>query len=211
MAALVQMRGASMVTVSAASIPPGEYVPTADRRICMHGVSWDTFQKLTELRGETKPRVTYLEGTLELMSPSPNHEQISRRLARVIEEYLEQMDIPYEAVGAWLVTDASAEAALEPDECYVIGDVAKPRPDLALEVIWTSGGIAKLEVYRRLGIREVWFWKQDQITFHVLVGNAYEERITSELVPQFDRKLACEMLELPSLHDVRRALRERLG
>jgi hypothetical protein len=30
-------------------------------------------------------------------------------------------------------------------------------------VIWTSGGIDKLEVYRRLRVREVWIWKSGRI------------------------------------------------
>jgi Uma2 family endonuclease len=114
-------------------------------------------------------------------------------------------------VGAWLLKHAPKEAGLEPDDCYIIGDLDKPVPDLAVEVVWTSGGIGKLEVYRRLGVGEVWFWKDDAITFHVLVGDTYEQRETSACVPQFDRQLAYEMLELPSLSDVKRALRERLG
>lgn len=64
-------------------------------------------------------------------------------------------------------------------------------------------------MYRRLGIGEVWFWKNDAITFHVLVGDAYEQRETSAWVPQFDRQLAYDMLALPSLSAVKRALREQ--
>lgn len=115
------------------------------------------------------------------------------------------------ASGLGYLKHAPKEAGLEPDECYLVGDLEKERPDLAIEVVWTSGGIQKLEVYRRLGIGEVWFWKDDVITFHVLVGDVYEERTASALLPAFDRQLAYEMLELPSLSAVKRALRERLG
>jgi Uma2 family endonuclease len=200
-----------MVTVSVDSVRPGEYVPTADQRVVMYGLSWADFESFLALRGERLPRVTYLEGTLELMSPSRDHEKINARLARTVEAYLDLRDIPYECVGAWLLKNAPTEAGLEPDCCYLVGNLDRERPDLAIEVVWTSGGIQKLEVYRRLGIGEVWFWKDDEITFHVLVGDAYEERTTSALLPQFDRQLAYEMLELPSLSDVKRALRERLG
>jgi len=44
---------------------------------------------------------------------------------------------------------------LEPDECYLVGDQDKSAPDLAIEVIGTSGGIDKLEIYRRLDVGEV--------------------------------------------------------
>lgn len=59
--------------------------------------------------------------------------------------------------------------------------------------------------------REVWFWKDDAITFPVLVGDAYEKRTTSALGPALDCQLADELLELPSLSAVKRALGERLS
>ena len=67
-------------------------------------------------------------------------------------------------------------AILEPDECYLIGDQARDTPDLAIEVVWTSGGIDKLEIYRRLGVREVWRWKDSRIEVYVLREQHYESR-----------------------------------
>ena len=62
------------------------------------------------------------------------------------------------------------EAGCEADECYIFGPRPrdKARPDLAIEVVWTSGGLDKLEVYRRLEVGEVWFWKDGVIAVHVL-------------------------------------------
>jgi Uma2 family endonuclease len=200
-----------MVTVSVDSIPKGEYVPTADHRVVMYGLSWTDFESFLALRGDSGPRVTYLEGTLELMSPSRDHEVIKKRLAALAEAYMEQVDVRYEGVGAWLLQHAPEEAGLEPDECYIVGAPNKERPALAIEVVWTSGGIQKLEVYRRLGVGEVWFWKDDAITFHVLIDGVYEQREASTVLPTFDRQLAYEILTLPTLSDVKRALRERLG
>jgi len=53
------------------------------------------------------------------------------------------------------------------------------KPDLAIEVVGSSGGIDKLEIYRKLGVREVWYWQRRRITPYVLVGDAYEERAVS--------------------------------
>jgi hypothetical protein len=54
-----------------------------------------------------------------------------------------QVDIsPY---GSWTHENEKSDRAAEPDECYVLGDSAEPeRCDLAIEVIWTSGGLNKL-------------------------------------------------------------------
>ena len=43
------------------------------------------------------------------------------------------------------------QAGKEPDECYCLY-TDKDIPDLAIEVIYTSGGIDTLEIYRRIGI-----------------------------------------------------------
>lgn len=181
-----------------------------DERVVMTNVSWDAFESLLIKRGESGPRVTYLEGTLELMSPSRDHDIISRRFAAVVEQYLDHLGIVWDGAGAWLLKNAPTEAGLEPDECYLLYDPTKKRPDLAIEVVWTSGGIDKLEIYRRLGVGEVWFWIDDEITVHVLTETGFEQREQSQCLPGFDFSLVTEMLALPSLSAVRKALRERL-
>jgi Uma2 family endonuclease len=44
----------------------------------------------------------------------------------------------------------------------------KSIPDLAIEVVITSGSIDKLETYRRLGVTEVWLWKVNQLKLYSL-------------------------------------------
>jgi Uma2 family endonuclease len=62
-------------------------------------------------------------------------------------------------------------------------------PDLAIEVVWTSGGIDKLDVYRGLGVGEVWIWREGAIEVYVLAGDAYERRARSEALPDIDLSL----------------------
>ncbi len=45
--------------------------------------------------------------------------------------------------------------------------LGREAPDLAIEVIWTSGGIDKLESYRGLGVGEVWFWREGRMEVFV--------------------------------------------
>ncbi len=96
---------------------------------------------------------------------------------------------------------------LEPDKCYLFHDTKKSRPDLALEVVWTSGGIGKLEIYERLGIGEVWFWIDDAVTIHVLTESGFAQRDRSACLPGFDFNLVLEMLKLPTLSEVRKQIR----
>ena len=59
------------------------------------------------------------------------------------------------------------EAGAEPDESWCIGEEAE-FPHLVVEVALTSGGISKLELYRRFGIGEVWIWRKEKIEAWVL-------------------------------------------
>ncbi len=181
------------------AVPLGEFVPEADRRIVLHGLGWAGYQALLALRGERRgPRIAYLDGSVELMGPSRNHEGIKSSLGRLLEAYCTERGIAWSPYGAWLLDDESAEAGAEPDECYIFGadPNSKAIPDLVIEVVWTSGGINKREIYRRLGIREVWFWKRDAITLFVLDGDDYTQRNESEWVPGVDLALLCRLTDV---------------
>jgi Uma2 family endonuclease len=83
-----------MLMVSAAPLDASVVRRSVDQRVVLHGVSWDDFESLLAIRGESAAvRVTYLEGELELMSPSQDHEAIKTLLARLLEAYAEDRDI----------------------------------------------------------------------------------------------------------------------
>lgn len=57
--------------------------PKEDHFVRLRGVSWSDYQRLLEIRGEcSTPRITYLEGLLEIMSPSRSHLSIAQFLDR---------------------------------------------------------------------------------------------------------------------------------
>lgn len=186
-----------MSTQTASRLPPGEIVGTADQRIIMHGVGWDQFEAILALRGDAAgPRMTYLHGELELMSPSRNHESIKKLLARMIELYALEEGIHLSGYGSWTLRNAPKERALEPDECYIVGDTRlKDTPDLAIEVIWTSGGLDKLEVYRALGVEEVWLWRDGTIRMYRLSGEHYTDLARSLAFPDLDVSLLARLAD----------------
>ncbi|MEG4346769.1 Uma2 family endonuclease [Microcoleus sp. A003_D6] len=73
----------------------------------------------------------------------------------------------------------------EADKSYELGADRK-RPDLAIEVVVTSGGIDKLEAYKPLKIPEVWFWEKSQLSLYGLRQEGYEQIGCSELLPELD-------------------------
>jgi Uma2 family endonuclease len=194
-------------------IPLGEHVPTADDRIVMHGVPWSHYETQLALRGDASvPRISYLDGVMELMSPSKHHERIKSYIGRLVEAFALEREIDLSPYGAWTLKAAPKRAGVEPDECYLIGpDQDRDTPDLVIEVIWTSGGIDKLEAYQRLRVPEVWFWKDGAIQIHRLSGDRYEARATSSCLPGLDLRLLMSFLDHPTAIQAVKAFRAALA
>lgn len=204
---------AAMVSSKEGTIRPGEHVPTADERVVMYGIDWNGYETLLALRGErSQPRMAYLDGAVELMTTSRGHEWIKKRIAALLEAYLVELDIDFGAYGQWTMKKQKKKAGAEADDCYQLGrDQTERFPDIAIEVVWTHGGLDKLEIYRRLGVREVWYWIDDRITVHILTGDRYVEHDRSQLLPGVDIRLIESLLDLPLQSDAVKALRQRLA
>lgn len=191
--------------------------PTEDHVVQLSNATWEDYERILEMRGDrSAPRVTYVDGLLEIMSPSRDHERIKSLIGRLVEAYCLREDIPFMPYGSWTLKDRRRRRGAEADECYVFGEGPARRPHLAIEVIWTSGGIDKLEVYRGLGVQEVWIWRQGKLTVHALRGAKrpqrsrptktsarkprYVELTRSELLPDLDLDLLVQFLDRKSVN-----------
>jgi Uma2 family endonuclease len=104
------------------------------------------------------------------------------------------------------------QAGVEPDECYLLGaDQERTTPDLVIEVVWTSGGINKLEIYRRLEVPEVWFWKDDALCIYFLHGDRYLVSSVSKGLPKLDTALLTAFLKHPTAMQAVRGYRAALS
>lgn len=161
-----------------------------DQIVLLGHATWADYERLLRMRGEhSAPRIAYLEGTVEIMSPSDSHEGIKSLIGRLVEAWCDVNGIEFSPFGAWTLKKKSERRGAEPDECYLIGDyrVRPRRPDFAIEVIWTAGGLDKLEIYRKLGVPEVWIWEDGELDAYVLHRGARYERLdTSEILRGID-------------------------
>lgn len=162
--------------------------PLEDKIVLLRDATWADYQRHLEMRGDhSAPRFAYLEGVLEIMSPSLTHESIKSLIGRLVEVWCLENAIEFRTCGSWTIEKKAESRGVEPDECYVFGDVIDPvSPDLAIEVVWTSGGLNKLEIYRKLNVREVWFWRRGRLTVHALRGETYEAIAHSEILRGID-------------------------
>jgi Uma2 family endonuclease len=159
-----------------------------EQRMLVRGVRWKDYVILREALDTPGLRMTYYKGALEFMSPSRNHELWKKNIARLIEFYALERGIDLYGYGGTTFRREAEERGLEPDECYAVdrvmpeGDV----PDIALEVIYTSPLLDKLEVYRGLGVREVWLFEKGTFSVFGLEGGRYVRLERSTLVPTLD-------------------------
>jgi len=186
--------------------------PVEDKIVVLRGLSWSDYQRQLELRGDRSlPRFAYLEGDLEIMTPSQPHESLTSRIGRLVEVWCLEKGIEFSPYGSWTLQDKETERGVEADECYVFGvEPEADRPHLAIEVVWTSGGLRKLDIYVKLGVREVWFWRKGRITVHVLSGNQYLESTTSGVLPGIDLVQLCSYLDRPTASQAIREYRAAL-
>jgi len=191
--------------------PAGPREPSHVWRI--DGATWGDFQRLLELRGDRSvPRFAYLQGTLEIMSPSRSHEHIKSMIGCLVEAWCIERGVDIMPYGSWLLESKTHGRGIEPDECYVVGEVTEPDvPDLAIEVVWSSGGLDKLEIYRKLRVREVWYWMDERLHLYALRSSAYEPIARSEVLPGLDHELLLRHLDFLSVtkavNEFRAALR----
>jgi Uma2 family endonuclease len=163
----------------------------AEPRIPLHGVTWEQYEAMvTAVGSRPRLRMTYLEGLLEIMTISAEHEMLKKMIARLIEVYALEKDIELFSCGSATYRSAAAVRGLEPDESYCVG-TRKDYPDFAIEVVLTSGGLDKLKVYQGLGVPEVWFWQDGTLTVKKLQANGegYIPVSRSVLLPDLDINL----------------------
>src|SRR5713226_4677458 len=135
-----------------------------EERLIICGLSWQRYLALDKALGDDRPgpRFYYLDGDLEIMTTSNEHERIKKWLADLMAVYFAQTGIEIMPRGQATMRRALKKAGAEPDESWCIGE-EKKFPDLVLEIALTSGGVSKLELYRRFKVPEVWFWRRNKL------------------------------------------------
>jgi Uma2 family endonuclease len=170
-----------------------------EQRLLMPGTyTWKEFEALENLLAESPGlRITYLDGSIEIMTLGEAHEQIKSLIGMFLEAYLIAMEIEFIPVGSATRRGEEKGTSFEPDESYYLY-VKKEQPDLAIEVILTSGNLRKLEKYRRFQIPEVWLWEDNQLQVYYLSAEGYDLVDRSQLLPKLDLDLLVRCVQIPS-------------
>ena len=169
---------------------------TGEDRIVLSGISWELYEQLRDNEENWHVHMAYNEGTLELMSPSSDHEAISRLIGRMIESFTEDLSIPCRSLKSTTWKRRDLVKGLEADECYYILNHHRvnkrrtvdlsldPPPDLVIETEVSRSVVQKLQIYAALGVPEIWRWRTSGLTAYSLEKSGkYVEREFSLNLP----------------------------
>lgn len=150
-----------------------------DQATVYHDRTWEQFKHIQKgLEGFPSVRLSYYNGTIEILMPGENHEFFKTIIGFLLELFLMQRGVEFIPAGS-MTQEKAGTASVQADESYWIAQ-KKSVPDLSVEVIFTNR-VNKLERYRALGVFEVWFWEDGVFTLHHLRAHGYEQVRCSEL------------------------------
>lgn len=178
----------------------------AEHRVLIDGVSWQTYSALVDESEHASGRMSYDEGTLEIMCPALPHESSKSLIGRMIDmfTFIRRIEIRSSASTAFRRNDL--KRGFEADESYYIQNAElirgrreidlsiDPPPDLVIEVEITKSAINKLRMFASMEIPEVWRYDGKVLSIGVLQSDRYSESELSRVLPGFPVALASELL-----------------
>jgi Uma2 family endonuclease len=147
-----------------------------------------TYRDYLELPEEPGYRFEVLEGVL-VKDPSPNvaHQRVSRRLQRILEDYLWKADPEGEIFDAPLDVTFHDTTVVQPDLFYVSGEQKQiikdtridDAPALVVEILSSSTNrkdrLQKMQIYQKVRVQHYWLVDPDEKTIECfqLIGDLY--------------------------------------
>lgn len=203
------------------------------QRVILHGVRWETYERLLEdLADCSAPRLTFDGKTLEIMSPTPEHEEYNRTLALLVEVAAEEMGIDLRRLGSTTFKRQDLLKGFEPDSCFYIQSVARvsskkgfdlardPPPDLIIEIDITSPSLDRFPIFAQTGVPEVWRYDGKRVQVFLMADGTdqYREAEHSAALPLLSSAIINQFLEESAsvkstawLRRVRQWIRAQMG
>ena len=194
-------------------------------RVVLHGISWEQFERLLEDLGDHRAaRIAYDNGTLEIMTPLPEHEHFKEVIGDAVKDIAEELELDYESYGSTTWRNRVKMAGVEPDNCFYFQHEAAvrgrldlnlsqgdPPPDLVLEIDMTSKSLDRFPIYARLEVPELWRYDEDELKIYHLQAGEYIEAETSLALPRLPIRELPQLIETyraAGRRAIRRAVRE---
>jgi Uma2 family endonuclease len=167
----------------------------------------DYAQLLAELGDSNRVRVSYYQGRLEVMIPSPIHEIFKELISDIGRITADLTGVDLEKLGSTTFTPGTFGAGAEPDTCFYVQNAARiigkrkidlsvdPPPDVAVEIDISSDSSDKLAIYQSLRVPEVWIYNGVRMRIHFLTDQGYVDAPNSLAFPLLTADALTEALE----------------
>lgn len=167
----------------------------AAERFVFEVADWRFYELILRKTGDRRVFVTFDGERLEVMSPSFRHDLSAERLAVLVRQVLNHVNVPSLGAGSFTLKKRKASRGLEPDRCFYIRSVnairgkqevdlrSDPPPDLAIEVEISRRLLDRIDIYRRLGVPEVWCYDGNRLRVLRLGKEGYDEVTRSPALP----------------------------
>ena len=169
--------------------------PPEQRTILRH-VSWETYQRLLQdFENSSAPRLTYDRGTLEIMTPLPEHEEYGRLFEFVLAAVEEATGTKVYSFGSTTFSREDLQKGFEADACFYVQNGSRvrgkdrldlqvdPPPDLVIEIDISHPSLRKLPIYAQIGVPEVWRYVAGAMEILLLDGERYVQVPSSRALP----------------------------
>jgi Uma2 family endonuclease len=171
--------------------------PPDEQRVVIYNVDWDAYRTISEVLAGRHVRLTYDQGTLELMTISGTHGNCGWLLGRLIAVLSEEHDLPIKGFSDMTCSREDMARGLEPDHCFYITNEQRvrhaedidlehdPPPDLGIEVDISRNSRSRMSIYAALKVPEVWRYDGEVLVVHRLNTNGqYDAVERSEFFPR---------------------------
>jgi Uma2 family endonuclease len=140
----------------------------AEKRMTFHGLSWQAYKQIANALSESsRARLTFDDGTLEIVMPLEFHEFSSILFGRFVYILAVELGLSIKSMGSTTLDRKDLLKGVEPDQAFYIQnqplvkgrdvDIYKdPAPDLVIEIDITHTDIRKVALYASLGVPEFW-------------------------------------------------------
>jgi Uma2 family endonuclease len=173
------------MTIATATPAQLDEIYSAHVRFLLYDVDWRFYESILKKVEDRHVFVTYNKGSLELMSPSWEHDKSAEILGLIIRLLAEAQELPVTGGASTTFRRKDLEAALEPDRCFYIKNEHRirgkkridlrrdPPSDLAIEIKISRRLLDRESIYAALGVPELWRYdrKSLRVSSNFIAGN----------------------------------------
>ena len=173
-----------------------------DTVVTFHDVSWAQYEDFLKQVSEGNGlRVSYDDGTLQVMTLSPTHESYTRFIEKLVTAISLRLRINIRSFGSATMSRQKKRKGNEPDACFYVQTAdaignrmeldfeTDPPPDIVVEVDVHHDSRSKFSIYAAFGVSEIWRFDGQTLAIHIFEQGGYREAETSLALPMLTNSI----------------------